>query len=286
MVRLSRSPREVSPLSPCAVSMERIVGYKMVELRAELRRRGFPTNGKKAELVARLASAAKENSASATQAVQNRAVKCAAEEPEAYILARSPLAARNGGLTNAPRRQTAAVPVFAPEPAATPRVDASHRTPSRHEQDECARDAGPDTTADLCDRARQNDTAERLQAMEQAMEEAISDMEKLDAQLVASECRVKHLQNELVKEKEESALVWGASQALRERTAKCEAELRVEREARQQAELVLQKCQQSALAAALRSRRTNCAVSCAAAMFALLVVGLHAWLHNFVINAS
>ena len=265
--------------------MERIVGYKMVELRAELRRRGFPTDGKKAELVARLASAVKENSAAATHTVQNGAVKCAPGEPGVDIPARSPLSTRNDGLASATRSQTTAVPVFAPDLDATVRVDACRRCPSGGEQNERTRDEKTRPGTELGAKARQNDTAERLQAMEQAMEEAISDMEKLDAQLAAAESKVKHLQNELVKEKEESALVWGASQAMRKRATKCEAELRAEREARQQAERILQNFQQSARAAALRSQRTNWAVLCAI-ILALLVVGLHAWLHNFVNNAS
>jgi chromosome segregation ATPase len=111
--------------------------------------------------------------------------------------------------------------------------------------------------------------------MDQAMEEAIADMERLDAQLAESDARVRQLQNELVNEKEQSAHVWGASQALRERATNCEAELIAERQARQEAEEMLQKCQETARAAALQSQRQQ-RLSCAV-MIVLVVAAAHLW---------
>ncbi len=276
MVRLSQSPREAAPMVPCDVSMERILGYKVVELRAELRRRGFPTEGKKAELVARLASLVKENSASPAQA-QPAQVKCETrEETDAAVSgARSPLATRNGDLSGSPRRRQAAVPAFAPELAAAPPAGAPHRSSSRERDTECARSAVLDEQANNSGASLRENDFERLQAMDQAMEEAIADMERLDAQLAESDARVRQLQNELVNEKEQSAHVWGASQALRERATNCEAELIAERQARQEAEEMLQKCQQTARAAALQSQRQQ-RLSCAV-MIVLVVAAAHLW---------
>ncbi len=263
---------------PCDLSMERIVGYKVVELRAELSRRGFPTEGKKAELVARLASLIKENSASPDQA-QPAQAKGETKEPQEAVSARSPLATRNGDLASAPRRRQAAVSVFAPELAAAPSDDRSRDPLPHKEETECARETVPDEPNDSGASPREK-VAERLQAMEQAMEEA---MERLDAQMVASDAKVKHLQNELVKEKEESAHVWGASQALRERATKYEAEVIAERQARQAAEKMLQKCQETARTAALQSQR-NYRLSCVA-LFVLIVATAHLWWHSLVNNA-
>ena len=280
MVRLSKSPREVAPMAPCDVSMERILGYKVVELRAELRRRGFPTEGKKAELVARLASLVKENTASAAQA-QPAQVKCKTrEEPDAAVPARSPLATRNGDLSSAPRCRQATTPAFAPELATTHSADAHHGVSPRAgaRDSECVRSAVLDQQPNDSGASPRESDVERLQAMDQAMEEAITDMERLDAQLAVSDARVRQLQDELVNEKEESAHVWGASQALRERVTKCEAELIAERQARQEAEERLQACQETARTAALQSQRQH---RLSGAMLVVLVVAVaHLWWHS------
>lgn len=85
----------------------------------------------------------------------------------------------------------------------------------------------------------QDSPEERMASMEEAMEETLAEMEQLDNQLASSAKHVKLLESELFQAKEESALVWGASQTLRQKAQQCVSELGSERKARQRVERLL-----------------------------------------------
>jgi hypothetical protein len=269
MVRLSTSPREAAPLPPASIA---VASLKVVELRAELSGLGLPTTGRKAELAARLTAAQqdKENTSSSSSSSCSAAAAAAAAVAQGYLALakdpalalapepepRSPLRGAEGATSAAARRPLA----FAQNsnPADVPRVrppvplfrDNQSSAPSgcvslirggsfdEYDDDACTGGFDPD------DELVPEDHSERIQAMEEGMEETLADMEKLDAQLAVRERRVQRLENELVAAKEETAQVWGSTITLRKRASECAEMLQLEQDARRKAERLLEEYQQ------------------------------------------
>lgn len=140
-----------------------------------------------------------------------------------------------------------------PAPTATATVAATVAVCVSRGQTACERDDGAEDDLVLADElvaeeddasagaaGVDDDTAERLQAMEDAMEETLADVEILDKKLAAANSRGRRLENELCRSKEEAAQVWGASQELRKRAQECVVKLGAERQAREAAERLLE----------------------------------------------